>query len=103
MNYMLVAHGNIVSYYDIAQKEWKGHINFCDKESHSGDSGHSMILNDTHAFIKNKKVLKVFRHEASKGEFNIGVLFRDGTFELLILKKNENNDRHKWVRKDFKG
>ena len=101
MNYLLVAHGNIVSYYDTAAKDWMGHINFCDKESHS-ESGHSMVLNDTHHFMRNKKVLKVFRHEASKGEFNIGVLFRDGTFELLILKKNDKN-KTIWVRKEFKG
>ena len=30
MNYLLVAHGNIVSYYDTAAKDWMGHINFCD-------------------------------------------------------------------------
>ena len=29
MNYLLVAHGNIVSYYNTAEKDWLGHINFC--------------------------------------------------------------------------
>ena len=101
MNYLLVAHGNIVSYYNTAEKDWLGHINFCDKESHA-EGSHSVILNDSYAFMKNKKVLKVFRHESSKGEFNIGVLFRDGSFELLILKKNDKN-KSRWIRKGFKG
>ena len=47
----------------------------------------SISSNDTFFLKRQKKVLKVFRHEANKGEFNIGVLFADGTFELLIQKK----------------
>jgi hypothetical protein len=45
------------------------------------------------------KVLKVFRHEINKGEVNIGVLFANGSFELLKYRAEHNI----WQREPFKG
>ena len=45
------------------------------------------------------KVLKAFRHEINKGQVNIGVLFANGSFELLKYRAEHNI----WQREPFKG
>ena len=105
MNYLMIAHGNNVSYYDMANKKWMGHINFALKQDSDGrnipdNTSVAANLNETYNHLRNKKVIKVFRHEASAGSFNIGVLFQDGSFELLILKTKAGSQF--WVRESSK-
>ena len=69
-------HGSIISIYDMVGKFWKSHIS-TDKVA---------LDNDQEAFGKaDKKLVKMFRHEVTKGLFNIGVLYNDGSFDLLEL------------------
>ena len=92
---MLVAHGNILSYYDVETEKWICHHKF---EDYAGEvdnqSQRQVNLNQTFAYLIKKKVISVFRHETSdENSFGIGVLFQDGTFEKLkIIKDNQGND-----------
>ena len=90
-NYLFVAHGNIISYYDIINKKWGDHILFgksaapqeSDESQYNG--GASQLYQST------RKVIKVFRHQSVKAEntSTIGVLFNDGLIELLQSKSDE--------------
>lgn len=73
--FMLVAHGNVLSYYDTNDKKWKCHHRFTDSDD--GNESRSTIgLNYTYAYVLKKKVISVFRHEIDAEEgVGIGVLF----------------------------
>ena len=85
-SFMLVTHGNIISYYDIFEEKWKCHYKF--KESPNVSSV-TFNANQTYAYIIKKKVLTVFRHESKNDKtLGIGVLFHDGSFENMQLETN---------------
>jgi hypothetical protein len=60
-SFMLVAHGNILSYYDIDEERWMKHHKF--SEAPADVTRSSISLNKTYAYIIKKKVVSVFRHE----------------------------------------
>lgn len=88
---MLIAHGNILSYYDTDKCEWVCHHKF---EEHAGEAisenNANVDLNQTFAYTIKKKVISVFRHESrDDNSFGIGVLFQDGTFEKLMIQRDD--------------
>ena len=56
---LLVAHNNIISYYNIDKKDWKNHHKFDNQQGMDSDL---MSINTTFAYSSNK-VLKVFRYQ----------------------------------------
>lgn len=61
---MMVAHGNILSYYDVDKEEWKCHHKFEENSQQASDKGLGQVnMNQTFCYMIKKKVLCVFRHE----------------------------------------
>ena len=75
-SFMLVAHGNILSYYDTERESWRCHYHFEDEEEDDDDDFQHMNTRQTFIHNMRKKVINVFRHETKdEGQFGIGVLF----------------------------
>lgn len=67
--FLLVAYGNILSYYNIEERQWRCHYKFQEGPEDSFD------VNKSFAYAIKKKVIKVFRNDTRSGDFGIGVLF----------------------------
>ena len=78
--YLLVAHSNILSCFDTFRKKWICHQKF-EVGKDDEDFEHRSL-----SYQMRKKVIKVFRYEASDdANFAIGLLFQDGTFEKVFI------------------
>ena len=74
-NYLFIAHGQIISVWDVLHQRYKRHINTLEA-----------LDEDEEIFGKDERdVEKLFRTQVTKGVFNIGILFSDGSFDLLEL------------------
>lgn len=75
---LLVAHDNIISYYNIEKKEWKCHHKF-DSDDQETTS------------IAANRVRKVFRYETKdSSQYGIGVLFTNGAISKIKIREGAN-------------
>mmetsp|Transcript_40539 Transcript_40539/g.53180 ORF Transcript_40539/g.53180 Transcript_40539/m.53180 type:complete len:113 (+) Transcript_40539:380-718(+) len=78
---MLVAHGNILSYFSMATKRWICHHKFAEDDEDGTPNG-----NVSFAYATKKKVLRMFRYDGDDSDFSIGILFQDGTFKRIVVE-----------------
>lgn len=83
---LLVAHGNVLSYYNMASNKWSMHHKFAEGLNDDGPAD----ANQSFAFVLKKKVLRMFRYESALSDYSIGILFQDGTFKRIILNPKPN-------------
>ena len=77
---LLVAHDNIISYFNIEKKEWKCHHKFDSDDQET-----------TTTSIAGNRVRKVFRYETKdSSQYGIGVLFTNGTISKIKIKEGAN-------------
>lgn len=97
--FMLVSHGNIISYYDTQKKAWIDHYQFASNNDDSSNLDQTNVdMNRTYAYINKRKVLSVFRFEIENGDnLGIGVLFSDGKIESLKIADDPLDDTTKMV------
>ena len=85
--FLLVAHSNILSCFDTEKKKWICHQKFEIGKDDEDFEQRSL------AFQMRKKVIKVFRYEVEdETDFEIGILFQDGTFEKIVIKADQEGN-----------
>ena len=88
---ILVAHGNILSYFSMDDDLWISHDNFEDKDDEYG--ANSAKTGSKFAYAIKKKVIRMFAYEDANYLYSIGILFQDGTFSGIVFKHyQESND-----------
>ena len=87
---LLVAHGNILSQFDMAKKMWVKHLKFTDADD--GDMMDEMTPDQSFAYATKKNVLRIFRYDSDQSDFSLGVLFQDGTFRHLLVEQDVHGD-----------
>ena len=96
-NFLIVAHGNYLSYYDVDKQQWKWHHKFEEISSTSSlaDDQTMVSANHSNAYLLKKQVMKVFRTETTfdADSAGIGVLFQDGSFERLHFEIEDGSSR----------
>lgn len=83
---LIVAHGNMMSYYNLKTNSWVKHYKFSEGADQSEVNG----LNQTLAYALRKKVLRMFRYDSNVSQFSIGILFQDGTFKKILFETDSN-------------
>ena len=96
-NNFFLAFGNFVSVYDNLEGKWVVHIKFKGQNDRMGLLGLETMFLEAMAYNKQKKVIKVFRQEDSESQ--MGVLFQDGSIELIVRKESPLEVERKWVPK----
>ena len=72
---LIVAHNDVISYYNTEKKKWKAHYKFNNLD---GVSTSNISINTTFSYSANK-VQKVFSFESKdSSDLGIGVLFQNG-------------------------
>ena len=87
---LIVAHGNIMSYYNLTKNKWLKHYRF----QEDGVNLNSRDPNQSFQHAVNKKVLRMFRYEHEDGdgddELSIGLLFQDGSLKRILCNFSEH-------------
>ena len=97
-NFLLVAHGNLLSLFDTSENLWIEHINF-NKTLQDADATVISTQSAVRA-MRNDQVAKIFRYQSEASELCVGVLFYDGSIAKLKYESGDDNQLAQWKAVD---